>query len=510
MKKNIIILIALGFSLVGLPSCNKNLDLAPISSISDANYWKTADQFDAFVNGVHSSFRGHERAFVHLGELRADAFGNDPGTTGSFTGEAPQGLERMWLQTLDMDNPGVGNYGGFYSNINQLNLLINKLNTTAIVSETDKNYYLGVAHGMRAFYYFHLYRSWDKAIIQTEAIADIDISNLAKAASSGEEVLALVKQDIDQSLNSFAGDYSFRKGRSFWSKAASLMLKAEVYLWTAHRAGGAGDAAIAKNALTEIQSNTALSLIEPFSQVFAYNNKGSNEIIFAVRHQLNEATLGFIGDFVPQAGLIANYYDSLDNRKFTVTQENYGGLLRIPTKIATYRQYHDLDSRKNTSIQAAYEKEADGDFKIAGAFLKKYQGQQDAGSRAYTNDFPIYRYADLLLLLAEAKAILGENPAAEINQIRARAFGANYDPARFAYPNQAIDSDPYDAILQERFLEFVGEGKRWYDLRRFGDSYVYEHTTLTSADAYKLLWPIDRTTLTNNRELKQTPGYPEF
>src|SRR5690606_31213852 len=158
-------------------------------------------------------------------------------------------------------------------------------------------------------------------------------------------------------------------GKSFWSKPASLMLKAEVYLWTAHRSGGAADASVAKSALTEIESNTALSLVEPFARVFAYDNRGNSEIIFAIRHQLNEATLGFIGDFVPQAGLIANYYDSLENRKFTVTQENYGGLLRIPTKIATYRTYNNLDTRKNTSIQAAYEKEADGDFKIAGAFL---------------------------------------------------------------------------------------------------------------------------------------------
>jgi starch-binding outer membrane protein, SusD/RagB family len=53
----------------------------------------------------------------------------------------------------------------------------------------------------------------------------------------------------------------------------------------------------------------------------------------------------------------------------------------------------------------------------------------------------------------------------------------------------------------------VFEGKRWYDLVRLdpNGSYVFEHTTATQA--YQLLWPIDITSLTNNPDLVQTPGY---
>ncbi|MGV3589103.1 RagB/SusD family nutrient uptake outer membrane protein [Adhaeribacter rhizoryzae] len=43
-----------------------------------------------------------------------------------------------------------------------------------------------------------------------------------------------------------------------------------------------------------------------------------------------------------------------------------------------------------------------------------------------------------------------------------------------------------------------------------GDNYVYAHTTLSPTEAYKLLWPIDRNSLTNNRALEQTPGYAKF
>jgi hypothetical protein len=514
MKKNIRYSLAMvGISTLMLSACKKSLDLNPVSNLSDVSFWKSPDQYDAFVNGVHTRFRAHTGNFEYLGEMRSGIYGSDPGTTASFTGEATQGLERMWLHTLDTDNPGVSNFGGFYDNINQLNLLIEKLNTGSVVTETVKNRYLGTAYGMRAFYYFQLYRTWGAVIIQTEPTITLDVANLAKAASSEAEVMALIKADIDLSNSSFGTDYSFstKANKGFWSKSATQMLKAEVYLWTAHRSGGAADAAVAKTALTDIQSNVAaLSLLPNYADVFAAANKNNQETIFATRNLLNESTLGFISNFVPQTGLIVNFSDSISNRKFDVITDNYGGLLRAPTRIATYRKFRNDDTRKNVTIQAAYSKTGSNPYQIAGAFLKKYQGEQNAGTRVYTNDFPIYRYADLLLLLAEAKVELGESPAAEINMVRARAYGSNYNAAVYGYPNQAVDADPRKALLQERFLEFMGEGKRWYDLRRMGDAYVFENTSLSAAEAYKLLWPIDRLTLTNNRSLVQTTGYPGF
>ena len=128
-------------------------------------------------------------------------------------------------------------------------------------------------------------------------------------------------------------------------------------------------------------------------------------------------------------------------------------------------------------------------------------------------------YADCLLLLAQAKAFLGEDPVEEINAVRKRAYGEDYFNAHpeVQYPNDndaALYADnksvkpdnvgAMEAVLKERMREFMVEGKRWYDLRLAGDEYVLEHTT---AEATRLLWPIDKNTLTNNSALKQTPGY---
>lgn len=509
MKKNIL---HFGWSIcliLSIYGCGDKLDLAPVSSISDANFWRTPEQTEAFVNGIHTRFREGTYQFILLGELRADIFGTEPGSPATFSGESTEGRERMWSQTLHQDYAGVTNFGGFYANINQLNLLISKLNSTAEIPEEDKGYYLGIAHGMRAFYYFHMLRSWGDVIIQTEPTLSVDVGNLAKPASSQGEVMSLIKEDLESSLNNFGGDYTFRNRKSFWSKAATLMLKGEVYLWTSHRNGGTADAMIARDALIDIQTNVpSLSLLPEFADVFASDNKGNAEIIFAIRHQLNEATLP-IGTFVPQTSLIVNFYDSLENRKFDANTDNWGGILRMPVTVSTFRKFDDQDSRKSTTIQPAYNL-VNGNYQITGAFAKKYPGEQNAGIRYYTNDFPVYRYADLLLLLAEAKVVLGEDPSPEINEVRQRAFGASYNPSVHGYLNQPIDAEPREAILQERLFEFIFEGKRWYDLRRMGDDFVYEHTTVVPAESYKLLWPIDRNTLTNNRALEQNPGYAQF
>ena len=309
MKKIIKYLFACLTAFLLLSSCKKQLNLSPISSISDASYWKTADQFDAFVSGLHSRFRSHVISIQQLGELRSDIFGTEPGSSSTFTGEATQGVERFWMQNLNLDNPGVSGFGGFYSNIAQLNLLIEKLGSTTVVTTANKNYYLGIAHGMRAYYYFQLTRAWGDVVIWTDQFSDLDLSNLAKPASPAAEVMALIKSDIDKSVTAFGSDYSFRNAKSYWSKAATLMLKAEVYLWTAQKGGGNADATTALGALTDIQTNiSSLSLLPNYANVFSTTNRGNNEIIFSVRFLNNESSQPFSGTYYPQTALIANFH----------------------------------------------------------------------------------------------------------------------------------------------------------------------------------------------------------
>ena len=482
-----------------------SLDMKPISSISDANFWKSADQFDAFMTGLHTRFREHAYNFFILGEARSDVFGDLP-----FGGEASQGVERLPYNTINEENPGISNYGKFYENINQLNLMILRTNETEILTEAQKNYYIGQCYGMRAFYYFHILRSWGDAVITTEPTFTVDVSNMTKEASPVTDVMKQIKADIEVS---FGSDYAIKGQKSMWSKAATLMLKGEVYLWSGKQMGGGnGDATIAKSALTDIQNNVSvLGLMEKFSDVFAYTEKGNKEIIFAFRNQLKEHELwngSFQVNFLPSRSYFGTYYDAATGEKFDLTKENRLGGIRLGIKKENINRYDDKDSRKLMTLKGVYNKLEDGSLDLIGVFNYKYQGVQDvADNRSMCDDYPIYRYADLLLMLAEAKAMLGENPAEEINAIRQRAYGENYNSKTIGFPNQPNDKDINETILEERFKEFFMEGKRWYDLRRFGSEYVFKYTLAENGNTDKLLWPIDKTTLTNNRALKQTPGY---
>lgn len=109
-----------------------------------------------------------------------------------------------------------------------------------------------------------------------------------------------------------------------------------------------------------------------------------------------------------------------------------------------------------------------------GSVFNKFLGKVDGTDRIFENDVPVYRYADVVLLLAEAKNLLGEDPSGEINQIRQRAYGANYVAATHEYTNGSQTANT-NAILDERYKEFIGEGKRWWDLRRAGASFVFDN-----------------------------------
>ena len=72
--KNIYIAFFMVAGINFLSSCTKQLDLAPVSTISNNNYWTSTSSFDAFVSGIHARFRTDNGNMLALGELRSDIF----------------------------------------------------------------------------------------------------------------------------------------------------------------------------------------------------------------------------------------------------------------------------------------------------------------------------------------------------------------------------------------------------------------------------------------------------
>lgn len=497
--KKIILAFAASAMLAG--GCT-SLDMDPVSDITDLNYWKTPEQFDSFVFGLHSRFRSHSWNMFLLSEARSDVFGGIP-----FGGEATQGMERFPYNTLNAENPGISGFGDLYQNINQMNLFISRTLHTDVLTESARNYYLGQVYGLRAYYMYQLYRSWGDVVFTEEPSLGFEVGKLAKAATPAAEIFEQVKKDIESSLSYFGSDYTIKEKKSLWSKAATLMLKADVYLWSAHRDGGEGDARTAKNALVDIQNNISrsnLDLMDTYQGVFAYDNKGNKEIIFTIHNELFEYNLwNGNNDLFPQADYLGKFYNA-DGTLINTSVENNFGIMRLMVKLENFKKFLPGDTRRDVTLKDVYNKVENGKLELVGVYPHKYWGVMNGSTRVRCDDYPIYRYSDLLLMLAEAKVLLGEDPATEINRVRRRAFGDAYDASTVGFPNQEVDKRPADAVLQERLFEFMLEGKRWYDLRRFGDSYVLDYTP---AEPARLLWPINQGALTNNPLLKQTVGY---
>lgn len=523
MKKIIFALLTAAAS-VTFTGCD-SLDVESVSTITDAGYWKSADQIKAFNTAMHELIREESYKLFQLGEPRADIYGDVP-----FGGEATQGVERLPYNTINAEFTGVNDFANLYKSINQINLMIYKIKDTDLIDEATRNYYLGEAHGLRAFLYFHLLRSWGDVILTTEPTlgSELDISNLAEAVSPAQEVMNQIKSDIDASLNAFGSDYTYKYGKCYWSKTASLMLKGEVYLWSGRQmGGGAGDYNTAKAALQDIQQNGNVTLLPKFTDVFSYDNKENSEIIFAYHNGQDDDFLmwkdyNWRNNMIPQKEYMANYCDATGTPFLQVDGFNLNGLIRYQVNYNFYHKvYRDGDTRKEGTLTAVYQKEEDGKLTYVAPYANKFRGMTLEGGdeRQWYDDYPVYRYADCVLMLAQAKAFLGEDPSAEINAIRERAYGSEYfnaHKAELAYPNDkgdfytgntymvGDDQGAIETVLKERLREFVFEGRRWYDLRCAGDEYVLKYT---KAQKNRLLWPINEKVLTNNRNLHQTPGY---
>lgn len=174
--------------------------------------------------------------------------------------------------------------------------------------------------------------------------------------------------------------------------------------------GGSADATVAQNALTDIQSHISretLDLMPNYTDVFAYDDKGNKEIIFTIHNKQNETDLfggSWRNNLVPQRATLSLYYDKETDGQFEL---NFNGNMYYPVRNELYDKFDNLDTRKQGTLKAVFTMDAPHDY--VGCFPYKYRGTTPSGAseRLFADDFPVYRYADLLLMLAEAKSLTG-------------------------------------------------------------------------------------------------------
>ncbi|MBQ4388966.1 MAG: RagB/SusD family nutrient uptake outer membrane protein [Bacteroidales bacterium] len=522
MKKFYHILLSATVLLV-FAGCNKVLDLGPIDYPATGNFWKEEAQVQTYLNGLMTHFRGDYGSLYVLGEVRGGTL-----KEGSSIENVSLNYARLILNQLDKDNTGITNWNGYYSRILQVNHYIDQLeNACEFLDEASRNKYLAPGYGLRAYYYFMLYRTYGGVPLETTVKlmdGSIDINNLYLARSSAEETLAQIKKDINASEAAYGSDRTL--DRNFWNYYATEILKAHIYLWSAkvttrysessgtHTATASNEElTIARTALQNIVNSGKFTLV-PFADLYNWNKKGNNELILSLHFDYTETT-NDAANYYYQASIWCNsYYDEDGNLLGDPLNLCGGGMHRNEWRESFVKSFDKEDARRAVTFHECYSGTG-----VFGSAMLKRMGHVDGSTRYSDSDIHVYRYADVLLLLAEVENALGntENVPAYINQIRERAYGTGYPE----YSDGGFAANEL-AILKERDKEFVAEGSRWFDIIRLQDA-SKKPLAFSAAAAYPvtyggtatavlsnenlLLWPVDVNVLNNDNLITQTVGY---
>lgn len=497
MKKLSYIITAITL-LAALGSCKKHLELDPISVIATSSFLKTEGDVEPAVNAMYFRMRplGNYNLFI-WGEGRSEIM-EPTGLAGTA------GNDIYYQNSLTRDN--ITNnltWEIVYQTINAANLVIKYTPDITFANAANKNNALAQAYTMRAFMYFVLARNHGAVPLRTEPTEVFDPIAIQVAKSPEADVFKLVKADLDKALELFPVN-TLPTGRNKWTKAGANALKADVYLWTGKRLnGGAPDFTTALNALNDVQT-AAVSLLPNYADIFKYTNKGNNEIIMAIRFTTSEPSTGNVQTYAH------NMYASNTTFPAYVPQSQRdivgaplagnGNVWRMTALVRN--QFTSDDTRKAATYIDLAGPGADQYYTNYGL---KFNGTVEAGARIFASDYILYRYGDILLMKAEAKNALNQDPAAEINLVRQRAYGANYASHIFISGSQT-ENDA--AILKERLLELALEGKRWWDLVRFGKAFeIVPSLQGKSAQTYLLYFPIGTPVRTREPLVEEVPGW---
>lgn len=512
MKK---LLYVLAIATLLLTACSEGfLELVPESSVTSGNFFKTEAQFDQALNGAYAAVRGAKGSIAAwtMGEMRSDnthlEFNN--------TNRGGQYVEREYTDFfLDEVSSGLvaNKYNSCYIGIARINEILEYVSAAGLSQQTADNL-TGQAKFLRALFYFDLVRYFGGVPLYLKAVKGAGDAYLPRA--SVEDVYKVIVEDIQEAIQKLPETRFPQNGRA--TKGAARMLLADVYLTQ-------------KNyslAEAELRSITQMgyNLLPDYAAVFSLANKNSVESIFEIQYQ--QGNQGQHSDFVyPFLPLSAN----VSMITGITSQNRQGGGWNVPT-FEMINSYEAGDKRLEASIAIAEGTGVVGNMLIEAVkspvgyitpagkrsypFIKKYLHAHSLEQNTGDN-FPVYRYSDALLSLAEVLNEQGKSSEAltYLNPVRIRA-----GLAASTETDQALLRD---IIAHERRVEFAFENKRWLDLVRTGKAIevmtqngVYLKT-VHAGESYlpdisynvtqeRLLFPIpNREVLIGN--LGQNPGY---
>lgn len=474
--------------------CSKSfLEKAPLDSVNTANYYKTADDAVAAINAAYQPLQRPKLYNLRMWATDIMAGNSETGAGGGTDGIETKD-EANFVTTTD--NAGVLDlYRGPAPGILACNIVLEKVPAIQMNDDLKKRI-LGEAHFLRGLYYFILVRFFGDVplILTPQNVGD----DLKPARAPKEQVYEQIISDLTTAMDSLPPRESYSGadvGRA--SKGAAVGLLAKVYLTL-------GDYQKTVDLCKQV---TALGykLNPNYADNFSATNKNTIESLFEVQYS-GATTYGFFDDF-NQASWTSTFTGP---RNSDFVGGAYGW--DQPTQ-EFVDAYEPGDLRKDVTILYQGGPSFDGkDYKASysgtGYNLRKFLVPKSISPDYNTSpaDFIVLRYADVLLMEAEALNELGSMDQAIIplNQVRERAGLKDKDA------NVSKD-EMRKIILHERRMELAFEGQRWFDLIRvqngqYGLDFLHSIGKVNATQKFLLL-PIPQVERDANPNLTQNPGY---
>lgn len=482
--------------LMVVSSCKNLLDVEPYSFSSDQNYYENEGQILRAVNGAYASLQGlyTNDCFYALTEMRADNTNYQFDETDRGAQQREEIDEFMITSTNNYVNTC---WRILYDNIQQTNVILDRVDAVAFTDESLKNRYIGETKFLRALQYFYLVRLFGDVPLLVHEVTDPE-SAFSEGRASTEEVYQQIISDAQGAIETLPASYSgIDQGRA--TKGAALTLLGEVYLTRKEY----------DLAATTLQQVTTLNyaLVANYGDNFNPATKNNTENVFSIQYDaaLQTEASNFIFMFGPSNGKM----------ELTGFPGKLGGS-NIPTP-SIVNAYEEGDAREDASIQL-FDHPSNATFQESVAFggkipfIKKFYHPPFLEDGRANENWPVYRYSYVLLLLAEALNEQGGDAYPYINQVRARA--------QLAPLSGLNQMELREAIAHEQRVEVAFENHRWFQLLRTDKAIevITQHgieeksrlSRLSNASyniqEYMLLYPIpERETRLNG--FTQNPGW---
>lgn len=326
----------------------------------------------------------------------------------------------------------------------------------APVTQEVKDYYLGQAYCIRAMHYFHLVQLWGPVIYSKNPT--VDLSNTQAKPTPVADVYAGILEDLTSAEKCYESQ-PWTKSDGRITKGTIKSMLAKVYLAAAGRAckmEGAYQKAYEK--AVEVISSDVYSL-GTYADLRDVNMEWKGEIIFALSR--TNASLEFYN--LLHSFMLPFPYDTPISGK----QEGGGNIAPVSYFYASYPEGDKRVAEDGYYFTHYPALDGSGEVEFTRPFIQKYFDKSCLSDGMSALDVPIIRYADILLVAAEAKAMADGGSTTDAKavdayfEVRNRALPAASKPA-------SID---FDTVFKERVHELAFEGGDWYDIVRTGKTY---------------------------------------